>query len=544
MVIDEITRSRSSSPGPNGIPFQAYSVVCDIAAPVILSAIQNMMQGETPKRKFNWCRAFFIPKDGTHKTKATRPIVASNTSNRMIANIIRRVLEPHLLPLLCHHQTGFVRGRKIDEHIRFFNDKYYSALYTRYSSLYPGPGMDYPYKKSKKDKECTSFTQDDNPDPLPPDACKDYHILFLDFAKAFDSVSRSYLMAILEHIGVPEGYRNIIWALFHDVMAEPSVGGKTKVLIRMNDGLKQGCPLSTLFFILALDPLLTQMAKLPRMDARAFADDMAMGTTSLTDLTPVFPLIESWSEVSRCRANFSKTKILSTDPERQSLHTILPPPWREVGYTDRYVYLGIMMGNSIDASNVMEAALTKFEARIGSYLPARDRFTLPNRVKIANTYLLPVFSYLFRFFLATKFINDRIERGLRRWLIKGSATNLDRLRAPTHQVGLHCPLVSHLHIASLLRDGDRPPALTESHVGPYSLAMDDHRIRAAERYEAQVGMQYEIAASQADLMLALSHSNPVPISRLLETSDKRVSRHRNEGGPDSELDVTTVTRNL
>ena len=48
---------------------------------------------------------------------------------------------------------------------------------------------------------------------------------------------------------------------------------------------------------------------------------------------------------------------------------------------------------------VMEAALNKFHARLGSYMPARNRFSLANRVKIANTYLIPVFSYLFRFFL-------------------------------------------------------------------------------------------------------------------------------------------------
>ena len=546
MVIEEVTRPRSSCPGPNGIPFLAYSVLCDIAAPVLLAAIKHLMQGATPKRKFNWCRAFFLPKDGTHRPRATRPIAASNTSNRMIANIVRRVLEPHILPLLCRHQAGFVRGRRIDEHIRYYNDKYYSALYTRYSSLYPGPGMNYPYRKSRKSKELTPFTQDDNPDPLPPEARRDYHILFLDFAKAFDSVSRGFLMAILEHIGVPLGYRNIIWALFHDVIAEPSVGGKTRVLIRMCDGLKQGCPLSTLFYIIALDPLITQMARLPNLDARAFADDIAMGTTTLKSLTPVFPLIESWSAVSRCQVNFSKTKLLSTDPDRPTLLTVLPPAWREVQYADSYVYLGILMGNSIDVSNVMEAALAKFEARIGSYLPAKGRFTLSNRVKIANTYLLPVFSYLFQFFLATKFISNRIEDGLRRWLIKGSATNLDRLRAPTHQAGLHCPLVSHLHlnIASLLRGGDRPPALTESHVGSYSLAMRDHRIRAAERYENQVGKPYDDAASQAGLLHELSHSDPLPISRLLDTCDRRVRRHRTDGRSDSEVDVTTATGNL
>mgnify|MGYP006978364348 CR=1 FL=1 len=121
------------------------------------------MAGGAPKSQFNWCRAFFLPKDTTFTAKATRPIVASNTANRIVANIIRRILEPHILPLLHKNQTGFVRGRMIDEHIRFFNEKYYSALYTRHSRLYPGPGLSYEYPDPKKPKEKLWWSQDDCP---------------------------------------------------------------------------------------------------------------------------------------------------------------------------------------------------------------------------------------------------------------------------------------------------------------------------------------------------------------------------------------------
>lgn len=253
-VIAEVARPKSTCPGPNGVPFLAYAVLCDIAAPILHRVITHLMQGLPPKHGFNWCTAFFKPKDSTHKARATRPIAASNTNNRIIANVIRRILEPHVLPVLNKRQVGFVRGRTIDECITYFNDKYYSALYTRYSSLYPGPDLKYSEGFHKDTKQEIWFSQDDNPDPLDPQDARDYHILFLDFAKAFDSVSRDYLLAVLHHIGIPRPYCHLIRALFHDVRAHPAVGGKTEVLISMLDGLKQGCPLSTLFFIIALDP--------------------------------------------------------------------------------------------------------------------------------------------------------------------------------------------------------------------------------------------------------------------------------------------------
>ena len=539
-VIAEVLRPRSSCPGPNGIPFLAYAVLCDIAAPILLAVIQHLMAGGAPKSRFNWCRAFFLPKDTTFTAKATRPIVASNTANRIVANIIRRILEPHILPLLHKNQTGFVRGRLIDEHIRFFNEKYYSALYTRYSGLYPGPGLSYEYPNPKKPKEKLWWSQDDCPEPPSLEGRRDYHILFLDFAKAFDSVSRDYLMALLERIGIPESYRNVVWALYHNVKAEPSVGGKVDVLIDMIDGLKQGCPMSTLFYILALDPLIEDLSKLPDLDERAFADDTAMGVTKLRALAPAFPLIDCWTEVSRCRANIKKTKILSTSPERVTLDYILPYSWRGVTYADRYVYLGVLMGNSVDATMIMEAALNKFDARLGSYMPARNRFSLANRVKIANTYLIPVFSYLFRFFLATVFTVTRIERGLRAWLIKGNCTNLDRLRAPTHQVGLRQPLVNHVQLnqAALLRDCPALPPLDESHVGSYSLLMGDHKIRAAERYRDQVGEDFATMERQAVHTELLAHTDPRPLKRLLALRDTRERRHRKQGRPSRQLSVT------
>ena len=220
-VIAVVMRPKSSCPGPNGIPFIAYAVLCDLAAPILLRVISFMMKGGSPKRGFNWCTAFFLPKDDTRRPLANRPIAASDTRNRIIADVIRRALEPVFLPLLDVNQTGFVRGRTIDESTLFLNDKFYSSLYTRYSSLYPGPGKEY------KEKDGSFFTQGHNPYPLPPENYADYYVLFLDFKKAFDSVSRKFLLALLAHMGLSEGYLNIIDALYVDVQANPSVGGKS-----------------------------------------------------------------------------------------------------------------------------------------------------------------------------------------------------------------------------------------------------------------------------------------------------------------------------
>ena len=147
---------------------------------------------------------------------------------------------------------------------------------------------------------------------------------------------------------------------------------------------------------------------------------------------------------------------------------------------DKYVHLGVLLGTSVDTTEVYEAALDKFHDRMSTYLPLKSRFSMSSRVKIANTYLLPIFYYLGRFYLKSAYVDKEIDEGLTKWIITANNTNLPRLRAPTHQAGLSCPLVDHraANVATLLDHKPTPPDPASDTVGVYSLHMRDHWARA------------------------------------------------------------------
>jgi len=484
----EIASPKSSCCGPNGIPFFVYAVIVDISAPIFFEEIKYLMSpGSHPNRRFNNNNLFFLPKDDSHRPDKTRPIAAGNTSNRIIANIVRRALSGPIYEILSKSQAGFIPGRSIEENINFFNKRLYSATET-------GRGA--------------------------------FHALFLDFAKAFDSISRKYLLSLLKKIGVPDSFCRLIESLFLNVSGKPILNGNHNVRIDMEDGLKQGCPLSPLFFILAIDPLLSHLELIRGTLPKCFADDLAIGFYEWKDIFPVFPLIDAWSAVTGCKPNIGKTKFISSVSEFIQVSSFVPHNWRCLQLASQYTYLGVLLGRDVTVEMVFKNALQKFIARVGSYLPSKPLYNLAGRVSIANTYMVPVFSYLFRFFLLDPTTKSTINKHLRQWTVHGNVTNLERLTAPTDQVGLKIPLknIAHVNIATILRKREhilfgkrRPPDA--------SMLLKSHTIRAARRFRRMTGHDPSPNECQKKLTHQLCNADSGPHQRLTRTLTQRYSRH-------------------
>ena len=154
-------------------------------------------------------------------------------------------------------------------------------------------------------------------------------------------------------------------------------------------------------------------------------------------------------------------------------------------------------------------------------------------MKIANTYLLPIFYYLGRFYLKSAYVDKATDEGLTKWLITANNTNLPRLRAPTHQAGLSCPLVDHrsANVATLLDQKPSLPAPTSDTVGVYSLHMSDHWARAADKYIEIVGRKPENVSPRAVHLRTMVHSNAEPAKRLVDTIGRRLKRHDDDRDP-------------
>eukprot|EP00253_Pinus_taeda_P029778 PITA_29778 len=80
-------------------------------------------------------------------------------------------------------------------------------------------------------------------------------ILKIDLSKSFDRVNWFYLRLLLTHIGFPFIFIKWIMSYITDVPYSVLINGSASPLFHVERGLRQGCPLSSLFFLLVMESI-------------------------------------------------------------------------------------------------------------------------------------------------------------------------------------------------------------------------------------------------------------------------------------------------
>lgn len=398
LVKQAIADSGDSAPGTDGVPFIVYKVLIDEVAPIFLELAKCMMRSEwDPPDDFNLGKLFFFPKTNSARVDRHRPITVGQTMTRIVASIFRLAVMDALNDIIDENQKAYLSGRKIEDNITFFNARFQEA-------------------KDRGDQ---------------------YYFILIDFAKAFDSLSHDFIHRLLEWVGLPLWFRNAVRHLFHNVQGRTTLRGEGNTTINFERGIKQGCPLSPLLFCLVMDVFMT---KLGDFDKRAYADDVGIGGADLRALlTNLTDRAREFATVSGLKLNVEKTVILSTKtPSDQDINTA-----SEFGvrFVDSAKYLGVLMGRDVEIYEVFQEATNKLGERVDGYLKVGTNFYMANKVHIANTRLLPLYSYLMLLFQAPDEVREGYEWHLRRWLFRGNPkAPLSSLYHPPEWLGLQEPL--------------------------------------------------------------------------------------------------------
>lgn len=147
----------------------------------------------------------------------------------------------------------------------------------------------------------------------------------------YDRIEHGYLWRTLETFGIPPKFINTVKALYKNAETKIMINGILSSPWKITRGVRQGDPLSCLFFDLAIEPLVASLREsnlcgydIPRqaerLIANLFADDTTTFLSKDDDINDLNPILDDWCIVSDVNFNTNKTKVIPIgSPEYRQL---------------------------------------------------------------------------------------------------------------------------------------------------------------------------------------------------------------------------------
>ncbi|KAF1317072.1 reverse transcriptase, partial [Globisporangium splendens] len=156
--------------------------------------------------------------------------------------------------------------------------------------------------------------------------------LLLDFAKAYDSLDRSFLAQALQYLGFPLKFVHLVKVLHSQTTYKFIVNGFLSRKYNVTSGIRQGCPLPPLLFILALEVLyrkIEESDEIHGVELQAagcatevrlggYADDTTIYLSDPKDINAVFAILDKYGAASGLRVNRHKSAVLPLSKEYSS----------------------------------------------------------------------------------------------------------------------------------------------------------------------------------------------------------------------------------
>ena len=203
--------SNNKSPGSDGFTTEFYKFFWTDIKQYIYDSFNYSYQ--TGQLSLDQSQAVLTllpkPNKDLRLLKNWRPISLLNTDYKILTKLLSNRLQNVIQTIVSEDQSGYIKNRFIGENVRTIIDL------LEYTALKQNPGL----------------------------------MLFLDFEKAFDTVSWKFLFKTLKHFNFGDNFINWISILYNKPLACVSNNGYSTQFFEISRGIRQGCPISALLFI-------------------------------------------------------------------------------------------------------------------------------------------------------------------------------------------------------------------------------------------------------------------------------------------------------
>ena len=347
---------RNKSPGIDGLPTEFYQFFWHELREPLYNALQECYQKQELCTSMRTAVLSILYKKGDKcNLNNYRPISLLNTDYKILTFCLANRLQTVLPKIIKLDQTGYIKNRYIGNNLRLICDIFdYATKFKRTGAL-----------------------------------------IFLDFAKAFDSLEWDFMFSSLEKFNFGNNFIHWIKTVYNKPMFTVKNNGWLSPKNFMSRGIRQGCPLSALLFIISVEILAHKIRINKNIEGFLFggveiklsqyADDTTLMLKNNVSVRNALCLIKEFGIFAGLSLNLSKTQgiILGQTDE----HT-----WTtDICWTNEPVKcLGIWLGHNKEQTDKLnwDCKINVMENRIKTWKPRN--LSLNGKILIIKTLLLSV----------------------------------------------------------------------------------------------------------------------------------------------------------
>jgi hypothetical protein len=277
---------KEKSPGPDGWTIEFFIFFFDLVGEDLLAFVEDSRRLGTIYGGINATFLTLIPKANKPASfDDFRPISLCNLCYKIISKLIANRLITILSEKISTEQLGFLKGRHIQDAIGTAHEFLHSIKKYKLKAL----------------------------------------VLKLDLKKAYDCIDWDFLRLILHKIGLEPQMTKWILTCVTSSSFAVLINGEASDFFRSGRGVRQGCPLSPLLFVLAMEGLSLllkqnfvdghlsgiKISRLSRILHLIFADDvLILSKASLSE----------WQVINTLITHFCNASGLTVNPQKSTIH--------------------------------------------------------------------------------------------------------------------------------------------------------------------------------------------------------------------------------
>ncbi|KAK3535602.1 hypothetical protein QTP70_017140 [Hemibagrus guttatus] len=264
------------------------------------------------------------------------------------------------------------------------------------------------------------------------------HMCFVDLEKAFDRVPRGILWEVLWEYGVHGPLLRAVRSLYNRSRSLVCIASCKSDLFPVHVGLRQGCPLSPVLFIVFMDRISRCSQGLEgvrfgdhRISSLIFADDVVLLAPSSLDLQHALGCFAAECEAAGMRVSTSKSEAMVLD--RKKVACTLQVGGEVLPQVEEFKYLGVLFTSEGRRDHEIDRRIGAAAAVMRSMyrsVVVKKELSRKAKLSIYQSIYVPTLTYGHELWVMTERVRSRIQAAEMSFLRRVAVRSLrDRVRS-------------------------------------------------------------------------------------------------------------------